>query len=154
MIRKQKIGFAVVDMILLVLALSCVLSAVFQDQLRSFFGQEKGQEVEITFLVENVTQKGKNHPVAGEEILLTDTNMVLGTILSVTENKTLYQNTLSPDDTLEIASLTCKAVATLEEDEAGYTLSGVSIKPGAYLAAHTPTASFVMMITMVKPNEK
>ena len=44
--------------------------------------------------------------------------------------------------------------STLNEEEAGYTLAGVSIKPGVYLTAHTPTASFVMMITMVKPIEK
>ncbi len=154
MIRKRKIGFAVVDMILLVLALSCILSVVFQDQLQTFFGQDNRQEVEITFLVENVTQKGKNHPIAGEEILLTDADMVLGEISSVTENKALYQNTLSPEDTLEIASLTCKVTAKLEKEEAGYTFSGISIKPGAHLAAHTPTASFVMMITMVKPVEQ
>ena len=154
MMQRKKIGFAVVDMILLVLAAACILSVVFQDQLQSFFGQDEGYEVEITFLVENVTQKGKNHPVAGEEILLTEADLVLGKIDSVSENKALYRNTLSPEDTLEIASLTCKAVATLSKDQAGYSLSGVSIKPGAHLSAHTSTASFVMMITMVKPIEK
>ncbi len=154
MMEKKKIGFAVVDMILVVLALACILSVVFRDQIQSFFGQDRGEEIEITFLVENVTQKGKNHPTAGEEILLTETGVVLGVIESVSENKALYQNTLSPDDTLEISSLTCKVRCEAQKEETGYLLSGISLKPGVYLSAHTPGASFVMMITMVKPIEQ
>lgn len=151
--KKRKIGFSVLDMVLLVLAAACILSSVFQDQIRSFLGESKGEKVEITFLVENVTEEGKNHPLAGEEILLTDTRTPVGTLLSVTESKSVYENVSDPEDEIEVLTLTCKVISQAEVTESGYQISGVMLKPGASLSVETPTASFVMLVTMVKTIE-
>lgn len=148
---KKKIGFSVIDMVILVLTAVCILSVCFRDQLRSFLGKEVGETVEITVLIENVTEEGKNHPLAGEEIILSKTGTVLGTITNITENTTVYQNTVSPDDTVEIMTLTCKVQARAVASESGYTVSSVSVKPGATLSAQTESASFVVMIAMIKP---
>ena len=64
--QRKKIGFSVLDVILFVLAAVCVLATVFQSQIRSFLGRADGETVEITFLVENVTEEAHNHPEAGE----------------------------------------------------------------------------------------
>ncbi len=151
--KKRKIGFSVLDMVLLVLVAMCILSSVFQEQIRSFLGNHKEEMAEITFLVENVTTTAKNHPLAGEEVVLADTHTTIGTLSSVTENKSIYENVSNPDDTLEILTLTCKVTCEVEKTESGYQLDGISIKPGATLSVETPTATFVMLITMVKTVE-
>lgn len=151
--KRNKIAFSVVDLILLILVLACFLSAVFQNQIRSFFGQEEGETVEVTFLIEHVTQKGKNHPVAGEKLVLTESQRALGTLLSVSESSDLYQSIRNPEEQISIRTLTCKVQTKAVSEDRGYFVGEVLLKPGAQFAAETPSASFVMMVTMVKPVE-
>jgi len=151
--RKKRIGFSVLDMVLILLVLACILSSVFQDQIRSFLGEEIGPRVEYTFLIQNVTKEAKNHPLIGEEILLSDSGESIGTLLSVESKKNVFQSQDNPDDQVEILTLTCKASAVVEERENGYEIGGILIKPGAELSVETLSASFVMVITMVKTVE-
>ncbi|MBR3836895.1 MAG: hypothetical protein IKJ74_02005 [Clostridia bacterium] len=153
MIRKRKIGFSVLDVVILTLVAACILSTVFQDQLRTFLGQSDGVAVEVTFLVENVTEASRNRPLAGEEVTLADTGASLGTVLSVMENKNLYESVSDPSDTMEVLTLTCKIQTTAVKTETGYEVQGASVKPGGTLSVETPTASFVMLVTMVKEIE-
>ncbi len=151
MIRKKKIGFSVLDMVLLVLVAVCILSTVFHDQIRVFLGAGEEETVEITFLVENVTKEARNHPVSGEEIVLADTKIPLGILVSVSETKGVYASVSDPDNTIEVMTLTCKLQASASSEENGYRVAGTSIKPGVTLSVETPSASFVMVVTMVKP---
>lgn len=153
-VKKRKIGFSVIDLVLLILAVACVVSAVFQDQLRSFLGEEEKVEVEYTFLIENVTEAAKNHPVAGEEVTLAEEKLPFGRIRSVTENRSVYQSLDNEDDKVEILTLTCKAAVQATQTEAGYFISSTALKPGAQISVETESASFVMIVTMVKPVEE
>lgn len=152
--KKSKIGFSVIDLVLLTLAVSCVLSVVFQDQLRSFLGEEEKTEVEYTFLIENVTDAARNHPVAGEEVILADEKISFGAIHSVSENLSVYQSLDNEDDKVEILTLTCKARVQATKKENGYYVSSTAVKPGAEISVETKSSSFVMIVTMVKPIEE
>jgi hypothetical protein len=152
--KKSRFGFSVVDLVLFILIASCLLSSVFQDQIRSFLGDEEGVAVEYTFLIENVTVAARNHPSYGEEIILAETGKSLGVITSVEEKRNLFGNVDNPDDTVEILTLTCKAQVSAWETESGYVAGEISLKPGARMSVETPTASFVMTVTMVKQTEK
>ncbi len=152
--KKSKFGFSVVDLILLTLAVACVLSVVFQNQIRAFLGEEEKVELEYTFLIENVTEEAKNHPVAGEELLLADERISFGSITSITENRSVYQSLDNADDTVEILTLTCKAKVRATKTEAGYYVSSTAVKAGAEISAETDSASFMMILTMVKPIEE
>ena len=132
-IKKSKIGFSVIDLVLLTLAVACVLSVVFRDQLRSFLGEEEKTEVEYTFLIENVTEEAKNHPVAGEEVILAAEKLPFGTITSVSENLSVYQSLDNEDDKVEILTLTCKAKVRATKTENGYYVSSAAVKPRSAL---------------------
>lgn len=151
--KKKKIGFSVLDVALLVLVAVCVLSTVFQKQIHRFLGQEEKESVEVTFLVENVTEAARNHPRSGEVVSLAENFAELGTLTSVTENKSVYESLSEPGETIEVMTLTCKLSALTVETENGYRFEDVYLKPGAQLSVQTPTASFVMIVTMVKPIE-
>lgn len=153
-IKKSKIGFSVIDLVLLTLAVACVLSVVFRDQLRSFLGEEEKTEIEYTFLIENVTEEAKNHPVAGEEVILAAEKIPFGTITSVSENLSVYQSLDNEDDKVEILTLTCKAKVRATKTENGYYVSSAAVKPGAEISVETESASFVMIVTMVKSMEE
>ncbi len=146
----RKIGFSVLDLILLILAASCVLSAVFQTQIRAFLGADAGEKIEYTFLIENVTKEARNHPVAGEELILAENLASFGTLTSVEEKKSVFQSIENPEEQVEILILTCRATVKAKETQAGWEVAGCRIKPGAEFSVQTPTASFVMLITMVK----
>lgn len=154
MMKKKKIAFSVLDLIFLVLVAVLILSTVFQDQVRSFLGETDDKKVEITFLVENVTESARNHPVAGEKIYLAGNHLPLGELSSVVENKTVYKNVNEEEDTVEILSLTCKATSSAEKGERGYEIAGLFVKPGSTLEAETDSATFQMVVTMVKPMEE
>ena len=129
--KQNKIAFSVLDLILLILVSACFLSAVFQSQIRSFFGQEEGETVEVTFLIEHVTQKGKNHPVAGEKLTLTESQRVLGSLLSVSESSDLYQSVRDPQEQVTIRTLTCKVQTKARLEDRGYFVSEILLaKPG------------------------
>ena len=149
----RKIGFSVVDLILLILAFSCIISAVFQTQIRAFFGAEEGVKIEYTFLIENVTEEARNHPVAGEELILAENLASFGVLTSVEEKKSIFQSIENPEEQIEILILTCRAAVTAKETEAGFEVAGFRVKPGIQFSVQTPTASFVMLITMVKVME-
>jgi len=151
--RKRKIGFSIVDLILILLIGACVLTSVFGDQIRRFLGRETGTVVEYTFLIENVTEEAMNHPETGEMLVIPSTGKSLGVLLSVEEKKSIFQNVENADDQVEILTLTCKASVHAEETEAGYRVGEALIKPGATFSLETPTSSFAMVITMVKVAE-
>ncbi|MBR2616126.1 MAG: DUF4330 family protein [Clostridia bacterium] len=153
MTRKSRIGFSVLDLVLVVLVAACILSTVFQDQIRGFLGTDSGENVEVTFLVEKVTEEARNHPEAGETVLLGENGAPLGTIRSVSEMKSVYASILNSEDEMEVLTLTCKMEAKATETELGYEIAGVTVKPGATFAVQTPSASFVMLVTVVKPIE-
>ena len=147
--KKRKIGFSVLDLILLSLVGTLIVSVVFQNQIRSFLGEEEKVSLEYTFLIENVTKEAKNHPVAGEEVILADEKLPFGEITSVTENLSVYQNLENEDDTVEILTLTCKATVQATETEAGYFVSSTAVKAGAEISVEPERARCVMIITMV-----
>ena len=151
--RKKKIGFSVVDLILILLIAACVLTSVFGEQIRRFLGRETGTVVEYTFLIENVTEEAMNHPETGEMLVIASSGKSLGVLLSVEEKKSTFQNVENADDQVEILTLTCKASVHAEETEQGYRAGDVLIKPGATFSLETPTSSFAMVITMVKAVE-
>ena len=148
--QKRKIGFSVLDVVLFILAAVCVVSTVFQSQIRAFLGRGEGKVVEITFLVENVTEEAHNHPSAGEEMVFSPSNLYFGKLLSIAESKTVYQNQEDVNDWIEVLTLTCKMEAKAKETDLGYTVAGFSVKPGSVLTVETPTASFAMTVTMIK----
>lgn len=151
--QKKKFIFSALDVVLLTLLTVCVLSTVFQKQIHRFLGQEEKEAVEVTFLVENVTEAARNHPRSGETVALAENMMELGTLVSVTENKTVYESLSDPEETIEVMTLTCKLSAEAVETENGYRFGDVFLKPGVQLSVQTPTASFAMIVTMVKPIE-
>jgi hypothetical protein len=150
---KRRIGFSVVDIVLVVLIAACILTAVFQNQIRTFFQQEGAVTVELTFLVENVTEKANNYPQAGEKLYLSDSKVLFGELVSVSEqNKTVYQSTENAEESIEVLTLRCKMTAKATVSESGYVVEGVSLKQGAAFSVETKSASFVMVV-ITKPVE-
>lgn len=148
--KREKVGFSVIDAILLVLAAVCILSSVFRTQIRDFLSNEEGVQIEYTFLVENVSEGAKNRPSVGEEIVLSKDLSSLGVLVQVAETSKIYQSQDDPQEKLEVTTLTCRARATVSETEKGYLLEGKSLKPGAEFSVQTESASFTMVVTMVK----
>ncbi len=151
---KIKWGFSVVDMILLVLAISCVVSVLFRDQIRSFLSADEKAEIEYTFLVGNVSEEAKNEPKTGEELILSEKRIPLGEIIKITESKKEYQSVSDPEEKTSILTLTCSARVLARAVDRGYEVEGVFIKPGAEFTVETETASFSMVVTMVKVAEE
>ena len=151
--NKKNFVFSALDVVLLTLVAVCILSTVFQKQIHRFLGQEEMDAVEITFLVENVTDAARNHPKSGETVTFAETAVELGTLVSVTENKSVYESLSEPEETMEVMTLTCKLSAEAVQEESGYRIGDEVLKPGAQLSVQTPTSSFVMIVTMVKPIE-
>ncbi len=149
--EPKRFGFSVMDLILLILIIACVVAGVFQEQLHSFFGEEEKVQVEYTFLIENVTAQSMNHPTAGDVMLHNNTREEMGVLLQVDEKKTTYQNIDRMDQQLEILTLTCKASASAKETKTGYVIGGVAVKPGAEIPIRTDRATFLIVVTMVKP---
>jgi len=152
--KRTKAGFFVLDFVLILLVASCVVSAVFQTQLRAFFGEEKKPQIEITFLVENVTEEARNRPLVGEMLAEAENGAFLGSITSVFENESIFANSEDPEEQIRILTLTCKALCTATETEKGYEVNGVSLKAGNRIPVETRQASFEMIITMVKMVEE
>lgn len=151
--EKKKIGFSVLDIVLLGLVVACVLTTVFQEQIRIFLGEREEVSVEVTFLVEHVTDGARNHPVSGEEVCLAENGISLGKLVLVTENKNVYESLSEMEETIEVSTLTCKMLSSAVEEENGYVISGTTVKPGAEFSVETETASFMMIVTMVKSAE-
>ena len=150
---KRRIGFSVVDIALLVLIAACILTAVFQNQIRNFFQQEGAVTVKLTFLIENVTEKANNYPTAGEKLYLSESKVFFGELVSVSEqNKTVYQSTENPEESIEVLTLRCEMTTRANPGENGYTAAGVTLKQGASFSVETESASFVMVVIM-KPEE-
>lgn len=152
--QKNKIAFSILDLILIVLALSCLLSAVFRDSIRSFFGEETKETLRVVFLVENVSEPAHNHPKSGEEIILAQSGVKLGTIIDVREKIREYQNVEDADSVLQLTTLTCVAEINAQETESGFEISGVRIKAGEAMIVETASASFEMLITGVEKKEE
>ena len=152
--EKKKIGFSVLDIVLMVLVAACVLSTVFQEQIRTFLGERVEVSAEVTFLVEHVTDGARNHPVSGEEVFLAENGISLGKLVSVSENKSVYESLSDMEETIEVSTLTCKMLSVATEEENGYHVSGTVVKPGTELSVETESASFVMIVTMVKSAEE
>ena len=150
---QTKWGFSVVDMILLVLAAALLFSVVFRDQIRSFLSAQEKVQIEYTFLVENVTEEAKNNPKKGENLVLSEKQIVLGEIVGITETKKEYQSVSDPEEKTSVITYTCKANVFARSTERGYEVQGVFVKPGAEFAVETETASFSMVVTMVKAPE-
>lgn len=151
---KKRIGFSVMDLILVVLLLAGILTGLFSDRIRRFLGREEVPEIEYTFLVENVTETARNHPLSGEEIFLSQNGKSIGTIVQVEEKKNLYESVVNPESQLEILTLTCKATTQAVREEVGYRVGEILIKPGSQLPVYTESASFVISVTMVKSLER
>lgn len=145
-----KFGFSVIDMILIVLVAACILSSVFGAQIRAFLGNEESVEIEYTFLVENVSDEARNYPAEGEKLLKAEDLSSLGFLVQITETEKNYQSVSDPEDKLDVITLTCKARAVANDTDEGYVLSGERIKPGAELSVQTESATFTMVVTMVK----
>lgn len=153
--RKIKIkwGFSVVDMILLVLAAALVVSVVFGDQIRSFLSAEERIEIEYTFLVQNVTEEAKNNPKIGEQILHSERQILLGEIVNITEAQKEYQSVSDPEEKTFVLTYTCSARVLAAKTERGFEVNGIFIKPGSQFTVETETASFSLVVTMVKAPE-
>jgi hypothetical protein len=140
-------------MILLVLAAALVISVLFRDQIRSFLSAGEKIQIEYTFLVEHVTEEAKNDPKKGEKLRLLERQIPLGEIVNIAESKKEYQSVLDPEEKTSVLTYTCSARVSAQKEERGYEVEGVFIKPGSQFAVETETASFTMVITMVKEPE-
>ena len=152
--KKNAVGFSVLDIILLILATVCILSAVFRTQIHHFLGQEEQISVQYTFLIQNASKEARNYPEIGEEIRLSDTFRSIGVIRQITETKKEYQSLSDSEDTLNVVSLTCLADVKAYESETGFKVGETHIKPGAEFFVQTESGSFTMIITMVKAVEE
>ncbi|MBQ3076052.1 MAG: DUF4330 family protein [Clostridia bacterium] len=152
--RRSKIGFSVLDMFLLLLAAVCVLSFVFRDQLRVFLSGDEGVKIEYTFLIQNASEKSRNCPSVGEELLLSKDLSSMGVLTQVTQMEKEYHGSDDEGDVVKIKTLTCNATATARLSDRGYVLGNAVVKPGAELIAETENASFTMIVTMVKNVEE
>lgn len=152
--EKSKFGFSLLDIVLVVLAVACIVSVLFRDQLQSFFGREEGTEIEYTFLVENVMNGTNNAPQKGEEILFLEEKVSFGEIIAVSEAKRQYQGEEDEEDVVQVSTLTCRGSVSTRKTERGYMVGEVCIKPGARFQVETETARFTMTVTMVKETEK
>ncbi|MBR5295524.1 MAG: hypothetical protein IKU24_02920 [Clostridia bacterium] len=148
--KKVKFGFSILDGILIVLAVFCILSTVFQTQIRTFFSNDKREEVEYTFLIENASYKGRNYPMEGEEIFLSEDLSSLGRLKNIGEIEKVYQSETDSEDKIKVISLTCQGRVFAEKTEMGYLVGEKKLKPGAMFSVQTESASFTMVITMVK----
>lgn len=146
--KKRKIGFSVLDGFLLVLFAFCILSTVFYTQIQNFFGSEKKEEIEYTFLVESVSENAKNYPQEGEEIFCAEDMTSLGKIVKITETEKKYLNKADPEDELKVTNLTCQGRALAEKTEFGFAVGEKRIKPGSTFSVKTESATFVMVVTM------
>ncbi len=149
--EKQSIfGFSVLDVILFVLIAVSILSYAFREPIRDFLSGEQGVEIEYTFLIENASPEAKNMPLRSEVLTLSEDGSELGVLVQVAQTEKIYADREDPEDQIRIKTLTCKARATAKETERGYLLGGRSIKPGAEFSIVTDSASFTMVVTMVK----
>lgn len=151
--KRIKWGFSVVDMILLVLCAALVVSVLFREQIRSFLSAEEKIQIEYTFLVENVSEAAENDPKKGEELFLSEKQISLGKIVNITETEKEYQSVSDPEEKTSVLTYTCSAGVLAQKGERGYEVQGVFIKPGAQFTVETETASFSMVVTMVKAPE-
>lgn len=140
-------------MILLVLAAALLISVLFRDQLRSFLSAQEKIQIEYTFLVENVTEEAKNNPKKGEKLILSEKQISLGEITSIAETRKEYQSVSDPEEKTSVLTYTCKATLLARSTDRGYEVQGTYVKPGAEFAVETETASFSMVVTMVKAPE-
>lgn len=152
--RKSNIGFSVLDMFLVLLAAVCILSFVFRDQIRGFLSGEEGVKIEYTFLIQNADEKARNYPEVGEELFHSEDLASMGVLNHVSEAEKSYSDAEDSEDTVKIKTLTCRAEATAKLSERGYVVGNAVIKPGAELVAETETASFTMIVTMVRSVEE
>lgn len=148
--KKTELGFSVMDMILLILAAVCIFSAVFHTPLQHFLGQEKNTAIEYTFLIQNASLEARNYPKEGEEIFLSETHQSLGKISQIGKTEKEYREVSDPEDVLKVVNLTLKAQTKAYQEDAGFVVGEVYVKPGAEFFVQTESASFSMMITMVK----
>ncbi len=141
-------GFSVIDLVILLLAVVCVVTALFREPIRRFLGESTAVEVEYTFVIRDVTDETISRPQVGETITLLESSLPIGEILSLEEKPREYVN--EEEGTITISTLTCRAQVSVTEKESGYFAGEVEIKPGVKLSAKTETASFQMTIVMLK----
>ena len=144
----RNFGFTILDFMLVALALACVVSVAFREQIRGMLGERTEVGIEYTFVIKNVTESANNHPSEGEIMMDMNLSKQIGTILAIDEKAVLFRNL--EDGELDIYTLTCRASGTAEEGPTGFTVSGVEIKPGAEILAETPSSSFRMTVISVK----
>ena len=152
--KNSIIGFSVLDLFLVLLAAVCILSFVFRDQIRGFLGGEEGVRIEYTFLIQNVSEKARNLPKAGEELFCVKDQASLGVLTKMSEAEKEYHGSEDEEDVIFVKTLTCSAEATARLSERGYVLGSSVIKPGAEITVETEEASFTMVITMVQSVEE
>lgn len=156
--KKSKIGFSVLDVLLLVLAAVCVLSFVFRDQIRGFLSGDEGVEIEYTFLIQNASEQARNCPEKGEELFYSKDLSSLGVLTRVASAEKEYHDRIDEEEeeteTIKIKTLTCSATTTAKMTERGYVVGNTVIKPGAELQVETENDSFVMIVTMVRTLEE
>lgn len=149
--EKQSIfGFSVLDVILFVLIAVGILSYAFREPIRDFLDGDPGVSIEYTFLIENASPEAKNIPRRSEVLTLSESGEELGVLVQVAQTEKIYADREDPEDQIRIKTLTCKARATAKETERGFLVEGKSIKPGAKFDLVTDSASFTMVVTMVK----
>ncbi len=145
------------DVFLILLTAVCILSFVFRDQIRGFLSGEEGVRIEYTFLIQNADEKARNYPKVGEELFHSKDLASLGILNQISETEKEYRDTQDDPDSqasVKVKTLTCKAETTAKLSERGYVVGNTVIKPGAELTAETETASFTIIVTMVKSVEE
>ncbi len=146
--RKRKLGFSILDGVILVLFAFCILSTVFYTQIQNFFGSEKKEEVEYTFLIEGVSEQAKNYPQEGEELFCSDDLTSLGKIVKISETEKSYLSKIDPEDEMKVINLTCQGRVLAEKTDMGYQIGEKRIKPGAAFSIETKSATFTMVVMM------
>jgi len=152
--RDSKVGFSVLDIFLFLLVAICILSFVFRDQIRGFLSGDEGVKIEYTFLIQEASEKSRNIPEVGEEIIDSADGSSLGILTGVSEAEKEYRGSEEEGDTIRVKTLTCRAEATARQSQRGYLLGNTVVKPGAEVEVETERASFTMIVVMVKNAEE
>lgn len=142
------------DVFLVLLAAVCILSFVFRDRIRGFLSGEEGVKIEYTFLIQNADERARNYPKVGEELFHSKDLVSMGILNHTSEAEKEYQDAEDAEHSVKIKTLTCRAEATARLSERGYVVGNAVVKPGAELVVETETASFTMIVTMVRSVEE
>lgn len=151
-LKKKKVSFSAADIILIILAVTAVLSVVFHSQIQSLLGEKDEAIAEYSFVIEYVSDTSQNRPITGETIYEAETGDILGKITAINETKETYSSENS--GSADFYTLRCEAECDVTRTDSGAVAESTPIKAGARIKAKTDTASFVLTVVAAKIQTK